>query len=362
MGIGGLFGAISLLGFLLFLGGIGLAVAGASQGRSARGGVVLAVLGLVAGLLFSVIGQGILIIEPTQVAVIVNTVNGELDPNPRRGGTSIILPVVQQPFIYPISQQSVTMDEQAGGEGPVVARTSDGQEVRLDVSVIFSVNPADVNLLHRSWQGRYEQGLVVPVTRGVVRDAVSAFEAGQIYAGGRETLSVDAFNRLTTRLQRDGLLVSDLIVRDITFSDQYAQAIEQAQVAAQEAERARLQVQQRQAEAQQLVASAEGERDAAVARAQGEAESIVLRARAEAEALQLVSEQIAANPALIQYQYIQSLADNVNLALIPSNSPFLFDLQSLMDSAPGEGFAAPAVRDAIVPGIPGATATPAPGN
>lgn len=359
MGIGGIFGAVSLLGFLMFLGGIGLAVAGASQGRSARGGVLLAVIGLIAGVLFSVIGQGILIIEPTQVAVVVNTVNGELDPNPRTGGTHVIVPVVQQPYIYPISQQSVTMDEGAGGEEAIVARTSDGQEVRLDVSVIYSIDPENVNLLHRSWQQRYQEGLVVPVARGAVRDAVSAFEASDIYAGGRETLGLDAFNRLTARLSRDGLLVSDVIVRDITFSEQYAQAIEQAQVAAQEAERARLQVQQRQAEAQQLVASAEGERDAAIARAQGEAESIVLRARAEAEALALVSEQIAANPSLIQYQYIMSLADNVNLALIPSNSPFLFDMQALLESSPGADFTAPAVRDAI---IPGASTDPEGGN
>lgn len=353
MGIGGVFGAISLLGFLLFLGGIGLAVASASQGRPARGGVLLAVLGLIAGLIFSVIGQGILIIQPTEVAVIVNTLNGELDENARTGGTHIIVPVIQQPYIYPISQQSVTLDIAAGGEGPVVARTSDGQEVRMDVSVIYSVDPRNVNALHRSWQGRYEQGLVAPIARGVVRDAVSAFEASDIYAGGREALSADASNRLRTRLQQDGLLLTDLIVRDITFSEQYAEAIEQAQVAAQEAERARLQVQQRQAEARQLVASAEGERDAAIARAQGEAESIILRAQAEAEALRLVSEQIAANPVLIQYQYIQTLADNVSLALIPSNSPFLFDLQALLDNAPGEGFTAPRVPDVISPSASG---------
>lgn len=351
MGIGSLLGAVSLLGFLLFLAGIGLVVMSASQGRSARGGVLLAVIGLVAGLLFSVLGQGILIIQPTEVAVIVNTVSGEIDDNPRRGGTSIIVPIIQQPFIYPISQQSVTMDEQAGGEGPVIARTSDGQEVRMDVSVIYSVSPEDADVLHRAWQGRYQEGLVVPVARGVVRDAVSAFEAGEIYAGGRESLSTDAFNRLTTRLQRDGLLVSDLIVRDITFSEQYAQAIEQAQVAAQEAERARLQVQQREAEAQQLVASANGERDAAIARAEGVAQSTILQAQAEAEGLRLVSEQIAANPLLIQYEYVRNLSDNVSIALVPSNSPFLFDFQSI---ANGVG--------AVPPPATQPEATPTPGS
>lgn len=42
-----------------------------------------------------------------------------------------------------------------------------------------------------------------------------------------------------------------------------------------------------------------------------------------------MSEQIAANPSLIQYLYVQNLSDNVNIALVPSNSPFLFDFESL---------------------------------
>src|SRR5690606_9024468 len=125
-----------------------------------------------------------------------------------------------------------------------------------------------------------------------------------------------------------------------TFSPQYAEAIEQAQVAAQEAERARLVVQQRQQEAQQRRVEAEGERDAQITRAEGEAQSIILRAGAEAEALRLVSEQIAANPLLVQYQYVQSLADNIRLALVPSNSPFLFDFEGI---AANPDFVAPDV-------------------
>lgn len=330
MGISSILGALSLLGFLLFLGGIAMVVLSASQNRPVRGGILLAIVGVIVGVLFSVVSQGIIIVEPQQVAVVVNTLNGDLDPNPRRGGTHIVVPIVQQPFVYPVAQQSVTMDEAAGGEGPIVGRTSDGQEVRLDVSVLFSVDPANANTLHLRWgQERYTREFVVPQTRGIVRDAVSAFEAAQIYAGGRETLTNDAAQRLSTRLAAEGLVLSDLIIRDITFSAQYADAIEQAQVAAQEGERARLIVQQRQQEAEQARAVAEGERDAAISRAEGEAQSIILRAQAEAEALRLVSEVLSENPSLIQYQYVQNLADNVQLMLVPSNSPFLFDFNSI---------------------------------
>jgi regulator of protease activity HflC (stomatin/prohibitin superfamily) len=331
MGISSLLGALALLGFLAFLGGVALVVLSASQGRPVRNGILLAIVGIIAGVIFSGVGQGILIVPPTEVAVVVNTVNGELDPTPRRGGTHIVLPVIQQPFQYPLVQQTVTMGgaTNANDSGAVVARSSDGQEVRMDISVIYSVDPTNVNTLHLNWQNRYPDEFVVPQARGILRDTVSGYEAADIYAGGREALSLAASDRLRARLAQDGLMLSDLIIRDITFSEQYAQAIEQAQVANQEAQRARLVVQQRQQEAEQLRVQAEGERDAAISRAEGQAQSTVLQARAEAEALRLVSEQIAANPALIQYQYIQSLADNIRLALVPSNSPFLFDFESI---------------------------------
>jgi regulator of protease activity HflC (stomatin/prohibitin superfamily) len=359
MGIGSLLGALSVLGFLAFLGGIALVVLAASQGRPVRNGIALAVVGIIVGLVFSGISQGILIVQPTQVAVIVNTVNGELDPIPRRGGTHIILPVIQQPFQYPLEQQTVTMGgaTNAADDGAVVARSSDGQEVRLDVSIIYSVNPTEVNTLHLNWQNRYPDQFVVPQARGIVRDAVSSFEADEIYAGGREALSDTAAERLRTRMAAEGLTLSDLIIRDITFSEQYSEAIEQAQVAAQEAQRARLIVQQREQEADQLRAEAAGERDAAVTRAEGRAQATILQARAEAEALRLVSEQIAANPTLIQYQYIQTLADNIRLALVPSNSPFLFDFESI---AANPDFTAPEVPESSDLVIP--TAEPTPGS
>ncbi len=133
-------------------------------------------------------------------------------------------------------------------------------------------------------------------------------------------------------------------MRDITFSDQFSASIEQAQIAQQEAQRANLIMQQKEYEADQLRAEAQGQRDAAITIAQGQAQATIFQAQAQAEALRLVSEQIAANPMLIQYQYIQSLADNIKLALVPSNSPFLFDFNSI---AADPNFTAPDVPQAM---------------
>lgn len=354
-GISSILGLLALVGFLGFLAGVGIVVLSASQGRPVRGGVLLAVIGLVAGLILSAISQGLLIVQPTEVAVVFNTLNGQLE-TPRRAGTHVIVPVVSTYTIYPIVQQSYTMsgsenEGQRQGDDAVRARTQDGQEISLDVSILYGVDPDNVNQLHTRWRDRYQDDFVRPTARGIVRDVVSGFRAVQIYGEERTEMENDMQEQMAARMEAEGLVLTDLLVRDITFSPEFADSIERAQIAEQEAQQARFRVEQRRQEADQARAVAEGQRDAAIAEAEGEAQSIILRAQAEAEALRLVSEQIAANPSLIQYQYVQNLSDQVRLVLLPANSPFLFDLQSLAD--PNADFVAPDAVEAqdIVPEV-----------
>jgi regulator of protease activity HflC (stomatin/prohibitin superfamily) len=165
--------------------------------------------------------------------------------------------------------------------------------------------------------------------------------------------NVQIDERITTRLQESGIEVTDFLVRDINFSAEFIASIEAKQVEEQALQRAVTEAQRRRTEAQGLA-------DADIERARGVAESRLIEARAEAEALRLISQQIAANPSLIQYTYIQNLSDNVSIALVPSNSPFLFDFESLAD--PDANFTAPDVPDVSVDDITGEDGETSSGN
>lgn len=349
MGISSLLGVLSLLGFLGFLAGVAFVVLGASQGRSVRNGVLLAVVGLIVGVAFNIISQGILIVQPQEVAVVFNTLTGTLE-QPRNRGTHVVVPIIQQTTIYSITQREYTMsatsDEGSrSGNDQVDATTVDGQTVGLDVTIFYSLNPARINDIHTRWPAGVEN-YVRSTSRTVIRDVISTFRAEDIYGSERANMQIQVNDLMTRELDTEGLLLNSVDIRGLSFSEQFRQSIEDKIAAEQRAQQAAFIVQQRQQEAEQARAVATGERDAAITRAQGEAESIILRAEAEAEALRLVSQQIAANPALIQYQYIQQLAPNVNLALVPSNTPFLFDIS---DMVADPNFVAPEVPDAIVP-------------
>jgi regulator of protease activity HflC (stomatin/prohibitin superfamily) len=344
---------LALVGFVIFLGGAALAVMSASQGRPVRGGVFLAVIGLIMGALFSLVSQGLLFVEPTQVAIVANTLSGTVD-KPRGSGTHVIIPGVQQVVAtYDITQQEYTMSGRVGEgaraneDDAVVAQTKDGQTIRMDITVLFRVVPDKADVLYRDLrtQANVVNNFVRPITRSLVRETASRYTAEQIYGVDRVKVGIDLKQIVSDRFLEKNLEVIDVLMRDVTFSDDFANAIEQKVVAAQNLERAKT-------DAERAKTEAEGRANAAIAAAQGDSQAKVLRAQADAEALRLVSQQIAANPSLIQYLYVQNLSDQVSLVLLPSNSPFLFDLASL-----GKGnsnFAAPAVPQVQ----PEATATP----
>lgn len=330
-GVSQFIGGLALVGFLMFLAGVGIAVSASSQNKSMRGGILLATVGAVLGAVLTLVSQGVVVVGPAERVVVFNTLGGTLG-EPLTPGTHIIMPVLQQPTSYTVAQQNLTMGQELGGSGdPITARTRDGQEVTFDMTVLYAVStePEGLNQLHRSWNVNYQLNFVVPTARNLARVVVSGYEAADIYGARRAEMENEMQDRVAQAFLAEGLILTDLQIRDITFSREFADAIERAQIAQQEATQANLRVQQREAEARQVEAVAVGEANATIARANGEAQSILIRAQAEAQALALISEQLKANPLLIQYQWIISLAPTVSTAIIPSNSPFLFDFNSM---------------------------------
>ncbi|MEJ5223806.1 MAG: hypothetical protein WHV44_05065, partial [Anaerolineales bacterium] len=131
------------------------------------------------------------------------------------------------------------------------------------------------------------------------------------------------------KLNENGLVLADFVLRNITFSEEYANSVEQKQIAEQQAQQARFVVEQKRQEAEQARQTAQGQADAAVIAAKGAAEARIIQAQAEAEALRLISAALKENPDLLTYQYINKLSPNIQVMLLPSDSPFLFPLPNM---------------------------------
>lgn len=339
MNFGGLLSVVAILAFGVGILGVAFAFTLASQNRPARGGYMLAVVGFAAGIVLFIISSGILIVQPARAAVIVNVLSGELEDPARAPGTSIIIPGLQEYIIYPTDLQEYTMSGIASegriqGNDAVEALTVDGQVVRLDITVLYRLERENVNGIHLTLQNRYETDFIRPTVRAVARDVVSQFEAEAIYGVEREALGGRIGEAVAARMAERGLTLTSLLVRQIEFNASFAQSIEEKQIEEQRLQRART-------EAERVRTEAGGRAEAEIEAARGRAEARKVEAAAEAEALRVISDQIAANPNLIQYLYVANLSDNVSFALLPSDTPFLFNVDDFTQL--GGDFQAPPV-------------------
>jgi regulator of protease activity HflC (stomatin/prohibitin superfamily) len=332
MSIAGVVQSIAVLAWMGALAALGWVVFNSARGRKV-GGSPLVVGGVaVVALLLSTAAAGLVFIEPEQRGVVISA----LQPQGYRQqalppGLHWIIPVAERVVTYPISRVTYTMSSTSGeggaaGDEAIRARTNDGQEVFIDASVIYQVNPNQIVNMHITWQNRYEASVVRPLARGIIRDKASQYGVQQIVSANRAELEAVITEELSRRMADNNLVLIDFLIRNIAFTEQYAEAVEQKQIAEQQAQQAAFVVEQRRQEAEQARVTAQGQADAAIIAAEGRAQATVLQAQAEAESLRLIAEALSANPDVLTFRYIDKLAPNVQVIYLPSGQQYLIPL------------------------------------
>ena len=327
--------ALAAFSWLVVVAFLALAVMRARQGKKSRGAVTGIIVAVIAGILLSAVSAGLVFIQPQERGVVISAIAEDgYRKDIMQPGLRWVIPYAENVKTYPISKVTYTMsiaqlEGEIQGDDSIAARTADGQEVYIDASIIFSLNPAEVLNVHIVWQDRYVEGLVRPTVRGVIRDAVSQFRVNEVYSTKRDELKLQMEDAMRSAMEDNGLILSDFVLRNITFTDEYAASIEQKQIAEQLAQQAEYIVDQRFQEAEQARQVAEGTKDAAILAAEGRAESAVIEAKAEAEALLLIAEVLAANPQLLNYRYIEKLAPGIQVMLVPNDNPYILPLPEI---------------------------------
>ena len=332
MNIGSLLSGIAVLAWLGAGAALVLTLTRAARGQALRNGGIIILAAVLIAVLATSVSAGLVFLQPEERGVVISALQaGGVRQAALEPGLHWILPFAEYVIRYPISKQTYTMsiaatEGQRIGDDSVAARTADGQEIFVDASVIFSVNPASIINVHIAWQGRYAEELVRPQSRGIIRDVVSQYGVDAIVSAKREEMSSRISETLRTKLAENGILMDAFILRNITFSQEYAASVEQKQIAEQLAKQAAFVVEQRRQEAEQARQTAQGSADAVVIAAKGEAEARLINARAEAQALELIAAALAGNPDLITYQYVIRLSPSITTMLVPTTNPFILPL------------------------------------
>jgi regulator of protease activity HflC (stomatin/prohibitin superfamily) len=327
MNIAAVLQGLATFAWVVFLGFIVLAIFRASRAKPIKGSTSIIIVIGVLSLIVTTVSAGLVFIQADERGVVISALapKGYRD-QPLQPGLHWIIPFAENVKLYSVSRQTYTMsvassEGQVQGDDSIRARTMDGQEINVDASVIYAIDPNKIIDMHIQWQDRYQDGVVRPLARGIIRDIASQYGIQEIVSSKRTEMEQKITDELQRKLEENNLMLVDFILRDLHFTEEYAAAVEQKQIAEQNALQAQYVVEQKHQEAEQARQVAQGQADALVIAAQGEAQAILLKAQAQAQANEVLAQSLTS--ALLTYTYIQKIAPNIQVMYLPSGTPLL---------------------------------------
>ncbi|KAF4440646.1 prohibitin PHB1 [Fusarium acutatum] len=212
-------------------------------------------------------------------------------------GTHFLVPWLQKSIIFDVRTKPRNIATTTGSK--------DLQMVSLTLRVLHRPNVKALPKIYQNLGADYDERVLPSIGNEVLKAIVAQFDAAELITQ-REAVSERIRNDLTLRAAEFNIALEDVSITHMTFGREFTKAVEQKQIAQQDAERARF-----------IVERAEQERQANVIRAEGESES----AEAISKAIQ------KAGDGLIQIRKIEAsreiaatLSSNPNVAYLPGGS------------------------------------------
>jgi regulator of protease activity HflC (stomatin/prohibitin superfamily) len=226
--------------FLLFLGLLVLVIAFSIQrtpnlAAAARTGKLVGIGLIIVGFLLSCFVQ----IDAGQVGV--QKLFGKVQSKVLNSGLNFVNPLVAVERLD-VRTQNYTMsginDEgHKTGDDAIRVLTSDGLEVTIDLTVLYRVIPGEAPRLIRETGADYEDKVVRPIARTRIRDNAVYYEAIALYSTKRDEFQNRIFKGIETDFKNRGLLLENLLVRNITLPANVKATIEQKIQAEQESQK-----------------------------------------------------------------------------------------------------------------------------
>lgn len=266
-------------------------------------------LGIIGLLGIFVIVDGFVDVNPGYVAVIFDRGRGVLN-QPLQEGLHLKIPFWQEATQFQTKKQEFTMAGEYEGVSDVDAvrgRSKDGQDVFIDVTITYQILPEDAPFLRRQFinETGYKTTLIQPAARSVVYDSIGKFNALELIADKRDDFNDFIAQSLKKVYSENKIQFREVFVRKITFSPEFASAIEEKQIAEQKIKTAENQ----KLEAEELK------------------KKTVIEAEGEAESIRLKGEALRKSPEVIQLQFVEKMAPAIKWGILPDGALPLLDLK-----------------------------------
>jgi regulator of protease activity HflC (stomatin/prohibitin superfamily) len=217
----------------------------------------------IAGVFIVVLGAALSmfkVIDAGQVGV--KTLYGKVDNQVLYSGLNVINPLIEV-TTFDAKTQNYTMsgihDEGSkSGDDAIRILTSDGLEVTIDLSVLFSIQPKDAPNILKEIGDDYVDKIVRPVARTAIRDNAVSYEAVALYSTRRQEFQDKIFNTINHSFAKRGLKLEQLLIRNVTLPESVRKTIESKINAEQDAQKMQFVLQKERQEAERKRVEAQG--------------------------------------------------------------------------------------------------------
>jgi len=274
-----------------------------------------------AGILYFIIGLILLLILAKPFVIITEgergilATNGKYEAQALLPGLHFIIPVIQKVYtvdtkVRIINYASRIERTAAAGEGievkpAITVLDKRGLPVSIELTVQYRLNAEFAAQTISNWGFSWEEKIINPVVRDVVRNIIGNYEAEALPTkrNAIATAIEQGMRESIESLQNTPAELQSVQLREIVLPQKVKDQIERVQLAKQQVQQAEQEVERAKQEALKRAAEAQGRADAVKIEASGKAQAITIEADAKAKANKLIAESLTAR--LIQLEQIQ---------------------------------------------------------
>jgi regulator of protease activity HflC (stomatin/prohibitin superfamily) len=253
-----------------------------------RGPVVMAVVSCVPFL----IAGSIVVVPSGMGGVRVSQISGTL-PGTLYSGVHFVAPLTETVQTFDLRDKLFTTGPMDGASPAGAVRKAsmdvqsmEGLNMGLGVTVRYRLDPKRLDYIQSHLPQPVDQEIVPPVVASAWRELAPHYTVREIFSSKREQVREQAAGIITKKLAADGIIVEEVMLRDIQLPPEYAQGLQNLLLKEQEDDQLNVQtdIQQKQVRIAELQAEADAAQK--VKEAEGEAKAKVVEAKGESDAMQ----------------------------------------------------------------------------
>lgn len=217
----------------------------------------------VVGAVFAILGlTSSAVVQVDAGEVGVQSVFGKVQPSTLNSGLNFVNPLAKV-VVFDAKTQNYTMssvhDEgDKAGDDAIRVLTKDGLEVVVDLTVLFRIIPSEAPHVLAEIGENYKDKVVRPITRTMIRDNAVYYDAVGLYSLKRNEFQQRIYTDIEKNFKKRGLILEQLLIRNINLPTSVKQTIESKINAEQDAQKMQFVLQKEKQEAERKRVEAQG--------------------------------------------------------------------------------------------------------